>query len=122
MLAARVLRKSGRFDHVITASDGTHALTMFQDLEGSRIRHGEAFPPMLVLLDVNMPRMGGFEFLAEFIQLEANEDVAPVFLMLTGSDFEDDRAMAAAYPQVKGFLAKPIRTAIAHQVADEFGS
>lgn len=64
--------------------------------------------PKLVLLDINMPEMSGFEFL-EFMVLEEfplNIDV----VMVTSSTAYADKILAEKYPQfVKGFVQKPLQ-------------
>ncbi len=64
--------------------------------------------PKLVLLDINMPEMNGFEFL-EFMALEEfplNIDV----IMVTSSTEYADKILAEKYPQfVKGFVQKPLQ-------------
>lgn len=59
----------------------------------------------LVLLDINMPRMNGLEFL-EAIRADAQLCTLPV-VILTTSDQERDRLQAYRY-NVAGYLIKPI--------------
>tara|TARA_R110002049_G_scaffold166707_4_gene332823 strand:+ start:1779 stop:2186 length:408 start_codon:yes stop_codon:yes gene_type:complete len=65
--------------------------------------------PILILLDINMPEMTGFEFL-EFMVLEefpTNIDVA----IVTSSVSEADKNLAKEFSQfVKGFVSKPINS------------
>jgi len=62
----------------------------------------------LVLLDISMPEMTGFEFL-EFMVLEEfpqNIDV----VIVTSSNEPADKILAEQYPQfVKGFMQKPLQ-------------
>ena len=60
--------------------------------------------PQLVLLDLNMPRMGGLEALQ---RIRANAQYARVpVLVLTTSDSEEDRRQAQAL-HADGYLVKP---------------
>ncbi|MDC6367099.1 MULTISPECIES: response regulator [Flavobacteriaceae] len=62
----------------------------------------------LVLLDINMPEMSGFEFL-EFMVLENFPETIEV-LLVTSSVLEADREEAKKYGKfVKEFIAKPLR-------------
>ena len=62
----------------------------------------------LVLLDINMPGMGGFDFLDAYEQLPAAKRAAVVVVMLTSSADERDRQRALRYASVKAFSSKPL--------------
>jgi CheY-like chemotaxis protein len=64
-------------------------------------------PPDLVLLDLNMPGMNGWEFLEAVKQ----KDYEPqrVFILTSSLD-ERDKTMATQYPPVKGYITKPLNT------------
>ncbi len=80
------------------ASDGQEALELLN--EGN-------ISPDLILLDINMPRMNGHEFLKEYS--EDNKREIPVVVMLTSSDQEQDKEQSFAYKCVKEYLQKPIK-------------
>lgn len=75
---------------VQTAEDGELGLETFQ-----------TYLPDLVLLDLMMPGLDGFETLARLSLLEPR----PKVIVLSGRDEPEDRARAA---QANGFLVKPI--------------
>ncbi|WP_232341324.1 response regulator [Hymenobacter ginkgonis] len=63
--------------------------------------------PALILLDVNMPVMNGFEFLTAYRQLPLAQQQAIVIVMLTTSLHARDVERAQELP-VAGFLNKPL--------------
>jgi len=70
--------------------------------------------PDIILLDLNMPRMGGLEFLKEFNQQGyANKNI-DVFVMSTSSEEQDINEAKAL--GAKGYIVKPLFT---NEFADE---
>ena len=66
--------------------------------------------PDLILLDLNMPLLDGWEFLDTFARLRLTHPVC--ILLLTSSISPQDRAKAARYPHVGGYFAKPLDQSI----------
>ncbi|WP_337997079.1 response regulator [Oleispirillum naphthae] len=91
----RALKKRRIANPLIRARDGIEALEF---LRGDKVER-----PFLILLDLNMPRMGGLEFIRT---LRADPDLsdAVVFVLTTSKSDED---MAAAYrAHVAGYIVK----------------
>lgn len=75
---------------------------------------GDELGPVLVLLDINMPVMNGFDFLNEYEKLPIASRPTMMVVMLTSSMDERDRQRALAYASVKDYVPKPIaRTEVA---------
>lgn len=121
-LARTILERTGRFTHFLTASDGREAIQMYQNYEASRARHPEAFPPLVILLDINMPIMTGFDFLDGFAELPIPGNDPSVVVMLTSSEYSPDRERAANYPLVQEYIVKPLSKDEANRIADRFGT
>ena len=80
---------------IVRAKDGIEALDI--------LRNGGVKQPYLILLDLNMPRMGGLELLNTIRsdpQLESNG----VFVLTTSKDDEDK--LAAYKHHVAGYIVK----------------
>ena len=68
---------------------------------------GELVEPALVLLDINMPVMNGFDFLDAYEQLPIAIRATVMVVMLTSSIDERDRQRAFSYASVKDYMLKP---------------
>lgn len=64
--------------------------------------------PDVILLDINMPIMDGWEFMNEFIKIKSTlPRVIPIYLTTSSLDASDiDKAKK--YEDITGFLSKPI--------------
>jgi CheY-like chemotaxis protein len=63
--------------------------------------------PDIIFLDINMPVIDGFQFLAAFSKKTTCCDKSKIF-MLTSSVRQEDKILAAASNCVSGFLQKPL--------------
>lgn len=81
-LLARSFAKHKIGNVVVRAKDGLDAL--------EKLERGEVQKPFFVLLDLNMPRMNGQEFLAE-IRSRPEHAETVVFLVTTSEDEDDIR-------------------------------
>jgi CheY-like chemotaxis protein len=95
----RAFRKQKIANPVTIVSDGIEALKV---LRGTGDQ--ERLPrPYLILLDINMPRMNGIEFL-QVLRQDAELERSIVF-MLTTSNRDEDK-LAAYDEQIAGYLVK----------------
>lgn len=96
----RAFKKNNITDKLEVVSNGLDALSFLkQEVAVTSIL------PKLVLLDLNMPKMNGLEFLAE---IRKDEDLRSlIVVVLTTSNDERDIKMAYRY-NVAGYIVKPV--------------
>ncbi len=75
--------------------------------------------PAVLLLDVNMPAITGWEFLEVFSTFESSIKNRFVIYILTSS-IEDFSSRAAQFPFVCDFLSKPLKKEHLHKIAMNF--
>ena len=73
-----------------------------------QIRANLQNPPDLVLLDLNMPVMNGWEFLEEFNKLLPKMPHQPIVCILSSTIAPDDIERSKGYPTVHSFISKPL--------------
>ncbi len=64
----------------------------------------------IIILDIYMPLMDGFEFVEEFEKLPTNIQDKYIICALTSSISKTNREKISSYQSVKFFLEKPIKT------------
>lgn len=109
MLCKMVINRSEFAKELITAQNGEEALNYFDDLKLNNLGTQIKRYPQLIFLDLNMPVMGGWEFLDHFTK----DDYAAEFkdckvIVLSSTIDPEDIAKAKTYPMVMDFLSKPI--------------
>ncbi|NHC36262.1 response regulator [Scytonema millei] len=103
MNVKRAFKKNNITNPLYTASDGIEALSILRgsESEPSPIPQERR----LILLDLNMPRMNGIEFLRE-LRGDANLKQIPVVMLTTSNE---DRDKVEAYNlNVAGYILKPV--------------
>ena len=89
-------------DNIQVAETGLEAINY--------LKKENAIIPQLIFLDINMPRMNGWEFLEEYKDLAPEQKAEIVIIMLTTSVNPEDKEHAEKIKEVNGFETKPLTT------------
>jgi len=118
-MAQIVLSRSGLFPHVRVFRDAEQVLEVFRAWDD---QDPAVFPPRVILLDINMPGMDGFQLLDALEELlTPAQGECMAVLMLTSSTRTTDRGRSEAHAMVKGFETKPLTDAAAARIVERFG-
>lgn len=76
--------------------------------------------PSLILLDINMPAMDGWQFLNEFRNFpDAVRNKTTIYLF-SSSDHPSDIEKKQMYPEVIDFLTKPLSEEVANSLKEKY--
>ena len=102
MNVKRAFKKNEITNNLFVANNGLEALDLLRGSNGAE----QVVPiPQIVLLDINMPKMNGIEFLREIRQDETLRSIS-VFVMTTSD--EDNDKIEAFNLNVAGYIIKPL--------------
>jgi CheY-like chemotaxis protein len=86
---------------ILSTTSPREALDMLQNLRNGNV-------PDLIFLDLNMPVIDGFRFLSEFTNLPKSVRDQIGIIVLTSSENDVDRFMAAQSNSVIEYISKPL--------------
>lgn len=108
----RVVEMSGFCNQYITFKNGKEAI--------DEIEQHLSVPdklPDVVLLDLNMPVMNGWQFLDRLQQIQADKKII-VYIVSSSIDSEDLKK-AKEYQSVRQYLIKPLTVAMLKELSEE---
>jgi CheY-like chemotaxis protein len=99
MVLEEKIRKTGLADQVLVFYQSEEALRFLHDCPESQL-------PDVLLVDINMPDMNGWDFLDNYADLPHKQSTQ--VYMISSSTARREKARALAEPHVSGCLHKPV--------------
>ncbi len=97
----KIVEKTGFDIDMVSKNNGQQAIDYLKQTIASNLPL-----PQLILIDINMPVMNGWEFIEAYQNLGVT---TPVDLyILSSSVYENDIEKTKSYTSVKGFISKPL--------------
>ncbi len=103
LIIEKIIRRAAIFVKSTAYRNAGHAFQQFKDPK---------FPlPQLILLDINMPQMDGWEFITQLSSCRPNLKHETKIYIVSSSIANTDKLKAASFDEISGFLSKPVSVA-----------
>ncbi|PKB18883.1 response regulator [Flavobacterium sp. 5] len=103
IIVNKMIKKSELFLNVLSFKNGKEAIDDFK----KKLEEKETLPN-IILLDINMPVMDGWEFMAEMVVLKEQINETIQIYIVSSSIAVEDKNKAKHYPEIVAYLVKPI--------------
>ena len=116
-ICTRIIEKSEMTKNLITYTSAREGLEFLE----KQSQDGGQFPD-LILLDLNMPVMSGWEFLEEYKAFSGSVSKDVVLIVFSSSVYQDDIDRARSYSDVSDYRSKPITMDVLRDIREKYFS
>jgi len=100
----KIIEKSGVFSSHFTFPNGNEALTSLKKI----LEDDDTALPDIILLDINMPVMDGWEFMEEIKKIKSDIRKDIHIYIVSSSIALEDKNKSATFSNIMGYVPKPI--------------
>ena len=111
-IAASVIKRLPDSPEVIAFTDPHGALAVLENILSKSLKM-----PDIILLDVNMPKLNGFEFADHLRELPFGEQIPDIY-MLSSSGDRSDIQRAEEHEFIKSYIIKPFTSSHLQSILD----
>lgn len=101
---SRLMEMTNFCDDIIVCQHGKEALDYLMNIAD------EGKLPDVILLDINMPVLDGWQFLDEFLKIRSRWKKEITIYMVSSSVSKGDIEKAKSYDIIRDYLIKPVKT------------
>ena len=100
----KLIQKSGVFSTHSSFMNGKEAITSLNTI----LEIHEEYIPDIILLDINMPIMDGWEFMDEIKRIKSKINKQIIIYIVSSSIAIEDRNKSKTFKDIIGYIPKPI--------------
>ncbi|MDP3467202.1 MAG: response regulator [Daejeonella sp.] len=113
-IAEKIIQNSGTYSSIKTYMDASQA---YEDIKNGDI--GDDSIITIIILDIQMPVMNGFQFVEVFEMLPKEIQSKFVIFLFSSSINENDKNRLGNYPSIIRFYSKPISKDTIAQIIEQ---
>lgn len=117
-ICKKIIEKSS-INHRVRTFKKAHSAIKFLEVFTKKLEYQEVFLPDIILLDINMPEMSGFQFLSEFNKLEKSIEKPIKIFMLSSSTNMHDVIKVKSEKHCVDFISKPLTVEELNKIISE---
>jgi CheY-like chemotaxis protein len=103
----KMIKRSEIFSAVTSFKNGKEAIDALQDVITNKLENSDILPD-LILLDINMPVMDGWEFMEKMGLLKSKFSKNITVYIVSSSIATEDKNKSKTYSDILGYISKPV--------------